>query len=308
MVTKINCNLPNFFLVGAAKSGTTSLYNYLKQHPEIFMPSLKEPKYISSSAKTFPHTGPGDIYADRRMVMKWDDYKDIYQDALNEKAIGDASIDNLYYYHVAIPNIRKICAKPKILIILRNPVDRAFSAYSHMVKLNREKFSFETGIKKEKERKEQNYEFIWHYTGLGFYYKQVKAYIDEFGSNSVKILLYENLKNDSLDTIQKLYNFLEVDENFTPDITRKYNISKIPKSGRFQNLISKENLLKRILRPFFLSIIGFNNTENLVNYIEKINIKTINPLTRRNLTELFREDIINLQELIDRDLSDWINY
>ena len=115
--------LPNFLIVGAAKSGTTSLYRYLQQHPDIFMSQKKEPKFFSSQFLKFPFVGPGDQNMELSICKTFDKYESLFKYADNIKAVGEASADNLYYYTHAIPLIKKYLGNVKILIILRNPID-----------------------------------------------------------------------------------------------------------------------------------------------------------------------------------------
>ena len=166
--------LPNFFLVGAAKAGTTAVYAYISQHPEIYLSPLKEPKHLSISANKFPHNGPGDKKVDDGIIKSREEYLNLFKDAENVKVVGESSADYLYFYNSVIPLIKTISPYAKILIMLRNPVDRAYSAYRHMLMDNRENLSFEKALKYEDQRRSRNYEFIWFYKDVGFYYKQVK--------------------------------------------------------------------------------------------------------------------------------------
>jgi len=120
--------VPNIFLVGAAKSGTTAVYVYLYQHPEIYLSYLKEPKFLSITANKFPHNGPGDKKVDDGVIKSRDEYLNLFKDAEHEKVIGESSADYLYFHNSVIPSIKTISPNAKILIILRSPVDRAYSA------------------------------------------------------------------------------------------------------------------------------------------------------------------------------------
>ncbi len=183
-----NIKLPNFLIVGAAKSGTTALYHYLSQHPEIYMSPLKEPKFITSNFLKFPFQGPGDNEVEKMIVKSFDRYCDLFKGVKNEKAIGEASADNLYYYEQAIFYIKKYIGNPKIIIILRNPIERAYSAYLHLVRDERETLSFKEALAEEEKRRKQNWEFIWFYKNVGFYFNQVKAYLENF--TQVKVYFY----------------------------------------------------------------------------------------------------------------------
>jgi len=152
---KVKNKLPNFLIVGAAKSGTTSLYHYLKQHTEIYMSSIKEPKFITSQFLTFPFKGTGDEKVEQNIIKSFREYCNLFKDVNNDKMIGEASADNLYFFKKAINIITHYLKKPKIIIILRNPIERAFSHFNQFIRDNREYLSFEEALKEEKNRKKK---------------------------------------------------------------------------------------------------------------------------------------------------------
>ena len=137
--------LPNFLVVGAGKSGTTSLYHYLKAHPGVFMSRIKEPGFIFAQFNKMPQSGVGDER--QTTVGSFSAYCRLFEDAEGKKAVGEASNDNLYHYERAIPYIKRFFGDIKIIIILRNPVDRAFSAYTYLLRDNREFLTFEEDLR-----------------------------------------------------------------------------------------------------------------------------------------------------------------
>lgn len=231
----------------------------------------------------------------------------LFQDAGNERIVGEASADYLYFYEIVIPLIGEMNPGAKILILLRNPVDRAFSAYRHMLRDERETLSFEEALDREPERMSANHEFIWYYKDVGFYEPQVSAYIAAFGEPNVKVCLQDDLDENPEEVLQDIFRFLGVDENFAPDFDRRLNVSSIPKSESFESFLTdNEHPVKKILRPVLLSTIGKENTESLVNYFKRRNKLVMKPKTRKLLTETYREDILKLEKLINRDLSGWL--
>ncbi|HEX7065262.1 MAG TPA: sulfotransferase [Bacillales bacterium] len=296
---------PNFFIVGAAKSGTTSLFNYLKQHPEVFRPAVKEPKYFTSSLTNFPHNGPGDQRVDSKVIKDFDDYLQIFENAEDEKAIGESSVDYLYYKESA-DLIHEAFPDAKIIIMLRNPVDRAFSAYLHLTRDSRETLSFEEGLQKEAERKRQNYEFLWHYKSVGMYYEQVRKYIEAFGSDRVRIYLFEDLQNDLDHLLRDVFTFLGVDPDIKPEDTKPLNFSGIPKSKRMEALMKPSRFqgLKKVIRTFLPK----KFRSELLYKLRRSNLQKIEmqKQTRKELIEVFRSDVNQLEQLIDRDLSSWL--
>jgi len=279
----------------------------LSRHPDIYLSTPKEPKYLSLTANKFPHTGPRDSEVDEAIIKTRDDYMALFQDAGNERIVGEASADYLYFYEIVIPLIGEMNPGAKILILLRNPVDRAFSAYRHMLRDERETLSFEEALDREPERMSANHEFIWYYKDVGFYEPQVSAYIAAFGEPNVKVCLQDDLDENPEEVLQDIFRFLGVDENFAPDFDRRLNVSSIPKSESFESFLTdNEHPVKKILRPVLLSTIGKENTESLVNYFKRRNKLVMKPKTRKLLTETYREDILKLEKLINRDLSGWL--
>lgn len=294
---------PNLFIVGAAKSATTSLYRYLSQHPAIFFCNLKEPGYFSSKYKNFPHNGPGDYIADNVTIKEESKYIDLFKSVKNEKIIGEASVDYLYYYNTAY-DINKFSSNAKIIIILRNPVDRAFSTYVHLRGAGRENLTFEEALQQEKSRMNNNYEFIWFYKDVGKYYQQVKTYLEVFGEENVLIILFDELKKDIKSVMKKIMFFLNINPNVSIDDQIKYNFSGIPKY-KIIDLILKnrelQHLAKKVFPARIVRRIGYKMLEK--NLKKPILAKK----TRFELIKYFTDDIIMLQNLIGRNLSMWLN-
>lgn len=117
----MNPVLPNLLIVGSAKCGTSSLHNYLAQHPEIFMSAKKEPRFLSSQGMEFPLGGPKDDRVEKWIVKEYNDYLELFQGKSNFNVIGESSADTLYFYKHTITNIKKIHRKPKNSYCLTQP-------------------------------------------------------------------------------------------------------------------------------------------------------------------------------------------
>jgi len=294
--------LPNFLIAGAAKSGTTALYHYLKQHPDVFMSGIKEPCFISSHFYDFSHPSnrPG-----RVIVRDPEEYCRLFAGAAGERAVGEASVDNLYYHEKSIGLIKNYLGDPKIIIILRNPVDRAYSAYTHLLRDGRETLAFEEALDAEEERIREGWRFIWHYRAAGLYYEQVKAFKDNF--TEVKVFLFEDLISDSRAVVEEAFAFLGVDGSFSPDTGSRYNVSSVPRVKLLTDFFAKPTLFRNAIRSVGKSIIG---EDNWIKLRERARSKLLvraemEPATRRRLEEAFREDVLRLQSLIGRDLRHW---
>lgn len=303
----VRVKLPNFLIVGAAKAGTTSLYYYLKQHPEVYMSPVKEPRFITAQFLKFPLRGIKDDKRENNIIKSFTEYKKLFENINNEKALGEASADNLYFYEDAIKYIKDYLGNIKIIIILRNPIERTFSSYQMLVKSIREYLPFEEALKAEDQRKNMNWAYAWHYKSVSLYYNQVRAYLENF--KQVKVYLYDDLVNDTLGLIKDIFRFLEVDTSFVPDINTKHNVGGIPKNKFvfkifFVKSRKYRKSIKKILKIFFPE-------EKVLKFLERLKSKSLEkqqmkPETREYLKNLFREDILKLQTIINRDLSHWL--
>lgn len=297
---------PNLFIIGAAKSGTTSLYKYLSRHPQVFVSLVKEPKFFSLTANVFPHTGPGDDIVDKTIVRTMEEYLALFENCKDEKYLCEASADYLYFHKTVAPRLKDFNPDAKIIILLRNPVDRAFSAYKHMVRDGREALTFENAIKNENMRRALNYEFIWYYIDVGFYYAQVKTYISYFEEN-VKIILYDDLSTHPIRVLNDIAFFLNIKKDVWPSLIDIYNASQVPRFKMVDFFLNDNSKpLKKILRPLVLKILGKESTERMVNYLKNKNTLNMKRRTRAYLIDIYKEDILKLQTLIDKDLSAWL--
>ncbi len=298
--------VPNFLIVGAAKAGTTSLYYYLKQHPQVGMCKLKDPRFLFSQFSHVPPNGIGEHKL--QYVTQFDEYCRLFDHVAGKKAVGEVCPGMLYYHEQGIPHIKRILGEPKIIMMLRNPVERAFSAYTSFLRDHREYLSFEDALQQEEQRMKDGWEGHWLYKQAGLYYQQVKAYLEQF--NHVKIYLFDDLHHDSLSLVQDLYDFLEVDSTFAPDTHFTYNVSGAPKIA-FLNKMFAKNSRSRAQRliagtgKFLLTEEGWAKLRETVR--AKLLVKpTMKPETRQYLESVYAEDILKLHTLLNRDLSHWL--
>jgi hypothetical protein len=218
--------LPNFLIIGAAKSGTTALYQFLLEHPEIYMSPDKEPHYFALSRKTITFTGPGSDYLNSR-IRTLSEYERLFADVTNERAVGEASTQYLYFPWTAL-NIRHHLPDVKLIAILRNPVDRAYSAYLHRVKRGLEQLSFEDALADEAVRMRQNWDPVSFYKEGGLYARQLERYLQLFDASQLKVLTYEEFKSHPQAVLEELFTFLGVDPSFVPSLDRTFNASSMP--------------------------------------------------------------------------------
>lgn len=298
--------LPNFLIAGSAKCGTSSLHNYLAQHPEIFMSKRKEPRFFSSQVNPLPLKGPKDYRVEKWYVKTFPEYCQLFKDAGAHKVVGESSADNLYFYKGTIPVIKKYLGDPKIILVLRNPVKRSFSAYQHLVRDDREQLSFEEGLQAEQERIDNNWELIYHYRAVSRYYEPVKAYLESF--SNVKVILNEDLAKEPQKALMEVFEFLGVDKNVPiKDKKTKYNMSGKPRSRWLHEFLFEGHPARNFLRPVVRFFIPRNYRKSISLAVQQKNLvqMEINPQTAAQLKKEFAEEIEKLGKLINKNLSSW---
>lgn len=301
--------MPNFLVIGAAKSGTDALCNYLGQHPEIYMSANKEPMFfVAEGQNEIPYRGPGD----RKALKEWDSwittleqYQALFVDASTERAIGEGSTWYLYDEQ-AHRRIRHHVPRAKLIAILRNPVDRAYSAFTMLIRDGRETtLDFSRALAEEDERVRANWEPIWHYRRMGLYYTQLKRYFDTFDAAQIYVVLYDEFSARPLDVMQELFRFLEVDDQFEPDVSARLNVSLVPRNPAYHWLIARQNPLKAA----FKAVLPPDLRQRAKARLLAPNLTKPAPLApevRRQLIDIFRPEILRLQDLLGRDLSPWL--
>jgi hypothetical protein len=299
--------MPNFLVLGAAKAGTTSLYQYLKQHPQIFMSPTKEPNFFAYEGQTLDFQGWGRLRGIEGSITELPSYRAQFATVSNQVAVGEASTIYLYDPTTAA-RIRHYIPEAKLIAILRHPVDRAYSQFLQFIREGREPLvEFAQALQAEETRRRNNWTWSYQYTHVGLYYAQLKRYFDTFQPGQIKIYLFDDLKTNLLKTLGSIFDFLEVDESFVPDTKIRYNISGVPINKTLHALLNGSRSLKTVLKPllpqklrrWLLAQWILVRSQNLVK-------PELPSQTRQELLEVFRPDILKLQHLIQRDLSTWL--
>lgn len=297
--------MPNFLVFGAAKSGTTSIYKYLEQHPDVFMSSFKEPGFFAFEGERPILNGPGaQKWVDRWVVTDLESYQQLFADYNGQKAIGEASPYYIYYEKTAA-TIYKHVPDIKLIAILRNPADRAFSNYVWAVRDRAESITnFQDAIAAEEKRIKENWGPKWHYKNQGFYYQQLQPYYELFKREQIKIYLYENFVKQPVAVMQDIFDFLEIDDSFIPNMSRKHNTSRIPKNKFWHKFLDRPNPVKSLIKP----LLPLDFRQNLKQNAKEKNLfkPKLTPELRQQLIAEYREDINKLQDLIRQDLSRWL--
>jgi len=293
-----NRKRPNFLMVGTAKAGTSSIAKYLDAHPQVFIPEAKEPRYFLHDVfKTVSHQDPMFNYLMESSMLNWDDYLNLYQNTdATVTALGDASVQYLYHYDTVIPQVKEKLGDIPIIIVLRDPIKRAFSNYKYQSSM--ECLNFSEALDEEEKRKNQRFNSFWFYKEMGLYFNQVDAYQQAF--SRVHICLYDDLMQDPEHFMLQIYNFLHLNDAPKHDFTQRYNETIVAKNRLLQYLNYYRNQY-----GVSLNFLPKKYKTVLKNFFFHKNIEKISPKEKALLLPFFTEDIKKLESLIDRDLSSW---
>lgn len=297
--------LPNFLMIGAQKSGTTAIYAYLAQHPQVFMSEIKEPGFFAFEGQKADFAGPGDAKAERYRVRDLTRYRNLFRDVTGRIRVGEGS--NVYLYVPQSPGrIRSYVPDAKLIAVLRDPVDRAYSAYRHLVRDGREPLgSFEDALAAEPARIAANWHPHWHHRQRGFYYAQLKRYYDLFTRDQIAVYTYDEFKANPREVLRSIFLFLGIDPDFAPDMSVRHNVSGLPKSRLLHAVLVRPSGA----RDFIKRLLPVGPRRRLRAALMRQNIVASEPKvaveTRRALREDYWEDILKLETLLDRDLSAW---
>lgn len=286
--------LPNFIIVGAPKAGTTSLYHYLSGHPQVYMSEPKEVNYFSKEELEAQNL----FYQDFK-AKDLDSYKTLFNKAIDKKAVGEGSVSYLFYPKTAL-RIKEVLPEIKTIILLRNPLDRGYSHYLMDLRLGLVNLTYDEIVYKTVKHKDLGL-YYQQYVELGFYYEQVKRYIDTFGEKQVKVYLQKDLRNNPNSVIGDLYDYLEIDKTIIPNTVQEHNSFSMPKNDLIQKLYGSQ-----MFRTTLSKLFPNSAKVLLLNiFFERTKKPELCPKTREHLLKLYKPDIEKLEKLINQDLSDW---
>jgi len=273
---------PNFFIVGAPRAGTTALYNYLNAVPEIYMSPVKDPGYFI----------PNDFRGFTEQT-----YIELFKNVKNEIAIGEASAGYLANSE-APKRIKEKSPSAKIIITLRDPVGRTFSHYLNWKRTGKIKISFEEVVEKflDKNNNDEQLERMIH---VSMYYEQVKRYLEIFGKENVKILIFEETVKDIKNTIKKIFKFLEVQAEPPENVEGQYAAYSEP-LGSIGTSIAQNKIISKITKKI---LPGTKREQLLRTLLNKKGEKPeLSDTTKKKLQSVFHDDVKKLEKLLGRSL------
>jgi hypothetical protein len=300
--------LPDFLLVGAPKAGTTALHAALAQHPELFLSSPKEPKYYLCGDSPPPaYRGPGDAHSNREWIWQRQRYLDLFAEAGDDQQAGESTPFYLYHRDAR----RRIAAdlpSARLIAVLRDPVDRAYSNWMHLWADGLEQCAdVVEACDRESERVEAGWAPFWHYRGLGMYGRQLADLFEHFPREQVLVLRYRQLVDQPHETLDQVCRFLGVSQGV---------VTSIPagNSRPFVNASARTRLIGPVVRAgaaagqFLPPEVWRTLSRPLVGQLHQrgdLARPRLTPEQRDALREPFREDLALLEEVTGESFSDW---
>jgi len=280
---------PDFFIVGGSRCGTTSLYSYLKQHPDVFLPERKEPHYYSSQSTPLPYW-----LLPLKSIITKQDYLQLFEDSKENMIVGDAS--STYLMNLDAPKlIFEDNPNAKIIISLRNPIDRTYTAYLAQYRSGNEKKSFGESIRRDFSA--ITGEELQRQSALNSdYYEYVKNYYHYFPKEHIKIIIFEEFIKNPKQTMKELLHFL----NLSTELNIKYeqyNEFKFPK-----NEVSKAIVNNRFIVNISLALIP----AKIRHYIFRRLVTRTKPLMLEKDRDFLKEKYVmgvkKLESLLNKNL------
>lgn len=245
--------LPGFVFAGAGRAGSTAVVESLRRRPEVFVTEPKEPHYLALGGQPAAFTGPGDdVTINRVAVTEEAAYLGLFHDAPPGSLAGEGSVSTLYYHQVAAPRLQALNPAAKVVVVLREPVARAFSSHQYLVNRGWEpETDFLTAVTHEERRKAEGWHHLWHYTGMSRYAASVRAFVDTFGRDQVGVWWYDDLMSREEDTLRQIHAFLGLPDAPSPLGVGRVNVSGAPRRPRVQRALtaaSRSAGLRRVVK------------------------------------------------------------
>jgi hypothetical protein len=302
--------LPTFLVAGGARCGTTGLVEGLRRHPRIFVTEPKEPHYFALHRIGASFTAPGDAHTINRVaVTDRARYLALYEEAGRAEppflALGEGSVSTMYYYEESLPEVLSVNPEMKLVVLLREPVDRAFSAFGYMRARGLEPIpDFLDAVAQEDERRKEGWHHIWHYTRMSFYADSVAAMQEALPPDQLKVLFYDDLNSDYEGTVTEVLTFLGVPpvEGPAAEVPR-VNISGEPRSKMLHELVRIATGNDR-LRATVKGATSYRFREAIRRRL--LRTDTVGADARAALSPMFDADLARLRQLLPTGGPEWL--
>lgn len=293
---------PNLFVIGAMKAGTTTVYHYLRQHPAIFMSHVKEPQYFIQ-APPGGWQGPDAANTAHRTAAE---YASLFDAAGDRPLRGEASPVYLCDWH-APATLYRAAPDARLIAILRQPVDRAYSAWLMKRRHGYEQLEFADALAEEPMRIAQGWRYAWHYAALGRYAAQLEHYLQYFRADQINVVLYDDLVADPVAFMRGLYQFLSVDDTFVAERDVDQNPGFAVRHSGVLRWLTTPSRVRELVKPWLPSQARplWRRLSEGMAAMNRQPSPRLDPEVRRTLTQQWDGEIRALESLVGRDLSRW---
>lgn len=286
--------LPNFFIIGSPRAGTTSLHRYLGQHPEIFMSPVKEPRFYNRDSPA--------IRQRAQMISDPAAYEGLFDGVRGETAVGEAT--PTYLTTRAVPErIRADVPDARFVISLRQPAERAFAAFTGRRREGQETRTCFMDALRDEERRQLDPGEPAPILQQGYCGRHLQQWLRVFDRDRFRWHLFEDFTSDPKHTVIGIFEFLGVDASFEPDVSVRHNPSAEVPNPLLRVAWTRTLRLRRRVGP----LVAQGARDVIFARMMRSAAKpSIPPDIRAELTRRYRDDILLLQDLIDRDLTHWL--
>src|ERR1700761_6533933 len=299
--------LPDFLIAGVPKAGTTALHAALSRHPDLFLSPIKEPKFFLTDGPPPTKGGPGDALTYREHVWQRDRYEALFDAAPPGALRGEAT--PLYLYDAdAMSRIRALVPAVRLIVVIRDPVERAHSNWTHLWSAGLEpERDFLRACAEEPGRIAAGWASFWHYTGLSRYGEQLERAFRLFPREQVLVLRYRLLIDDPAATLDRICRFLGVSGGVLTEIPRE-NVTAHPEHTAAHRAIALGMRVSNAAGRLLPGTAATAATHRLERYLQRSN-RERQPLSwdqRQALLPRFADDVRLLSTLLGEDFSDWL--
>lgn len=296
--------LPTFLLIGAARSGTTALHQYLRQHPAVFMPVRKEPNFFAFEGQDLSFRGPAADWVNNS-VTRFEDYLTLFAEGAAMPVRGEASPLYLYVEGSAA-RIKARLPDVKLIAILRDPAEQA---YSHFLYAKRNMIEplddFVQALDLEGRRMADGWQPLFNYSRFPRYGEQLARFYAQFSPEQIQVVLYEDFEDQPLAVLKDIFGFIGADPGFTPDLSHRPNRGGRARHPLLQDLVMKPYLITRMLG----ATLPLELRHRIKDKFSAWNLSRdrLPADAKALLRERLRDDTLHLQQLIGRDLTAWLS-
>ena len=299
--------MPDFLVIGAPKAGTTALHAALARHPGLYMSPIKEPKFFLTDGPPPTKGGPGDALTYREHVWRRADYEALF-DAAPPGALRGESTPLYLYDRAAMRRIRGALPAARLIVVVRDPVERAHSNWTHLWSAGLEPVGdFVRACNEEERRIAAGWASFWHYAGLGRYGEQLEYLFTLFPSEQVLVLRYRLLVDEPAGTLDRICTFLGVEPGLLTEIPRQ-NVTSHPEPTAAHRAVSVAQRAGSALGSWIPGLTAATLTGPLERFLQR-HSRERQPLSwqqRQQLVPRFEADIKLLESVLGEDFSDWV--